>query len=215
MRREKLTGQTPVPQTKTFMEYEELEMYDSYMLTVEVPTRDVKQIDFKALDEKLWFGAAGIPSNFRFFDADVTVVDGREVLSNARNFSPEYRLAETVMTLDDYKKREAPKLAAEKERTTNMFGRFVEGFLDGGFSLTRAFREAAQWRRPVKDWYIRRVEATIAEAEQKGITHVALWDDHPATTPLLVTKDMIVLDKTLNQLYPAAERPKTTPAPSP
>lgn len=192
-----------LPTTKTFMEYEELDFYDSYRSTVEVPTRDVKQIDFAKVFPNGAPSFLGFPTKFRFYDADVTTdAQGREVQGAPRNFSKNYVVAEKVMTLHDYRKRELPKIAREKRNKTTMAGRALGEFMDGGFSLKRAFKAALDFGRPVLCWYIQGVEAVIAEAEKRGVKTVSLWDSAAITIAQPVDADTIVLDKSLNQIHP-------------
>ena len=199
------------------MEYTEYEMYENYQSVVEVPSRDPLQIDFKKLD---WWAAPtahGFPIEFKFFDADVTVdAEGKKTIGEPRNYSKNYHVAEVVMTLDEYKKREEPKLAAYKEEKLSRFHAFTGEFFDGGLSLKRAFKAAIAPKKPVMQWYIEQVESKIAEATATGATHIALRHSDSLSSPTVVTDDMIVLDKKLNQLHPSAAKPAAPrPAPSP
>ena len=206
-----MTGQNPTVQTKTFIEYKDYELYETYQVIAEVPTRDVQKIDFKKIDLTL-----GFPTEFKFFDADVTVENGKQVMGAPRNISKDYRIADIVMSLDDYKKRELPKLAKFKKDQQGRLDAFMQEFLDRGLSLTRAFKAAIAPKQPVLQWYIWSVEKTISEAEKTGVTHIALRDDHTLAYPVLVTDNMIVLDSKLNQLHPSVSKSKPAgPRPAP
>jgi len=204
-----VTTQKPATQTKTFLEYMEYELSHSYLETLEVPTRDVQTLDFAKLSQ---YGLPVSPTEFRFFDADVTVENGREVRGVPRNFSADYRVADIVMSLEDYKKREFPKLEEFKKNKLGRLSAFLDELLVGGFSLKRAFKAALGPKHPVRDGYIKSVESQIAEAEKIGATHVALRD-HDLSYPVLVTRNMVVLDKTMKQqLHPAMPKPRPAPA---
>ena len=199
------------------MEFTEYELYETYRSSVEVPTRDVQKIDFVALFKNdIPPTVLGFPIEFRFYDADVSPDTGREIAGTRRNVSKDYQVADIVMTLEDYKKRELPKLVEYKKQQRGRLEAFTSEFMDNGLSLRRAFKAALSPKRPVLDWHITAVEAAIAEAEKTGATHIALRDKHELASPVLVTANTVVLDQKLNQLHPAAEKPAAQrPAPSP
>lgn len=204
---------TTQPTTRTFMEYEELDLYDSWWSVVEVPHRDPARLDFKKVFEsrRLAPTAFGYPLEFRFFDANV--VDGE--ITHRRNESKTYIVAELVMSVEDYKKREEPKLALYKKEKTGFCGRVMGELLDGGGNLKQAFKSAFDFGRPVMDWYIKSVGAILREAEATGATHVHLWGNHECTTAKIVAKDDIILNSKMQQLYPlqAPARQQTPPRP--
>lgn len=186
------------PVMKTFIEYREYDMYDSYLSVREVPTRDLKKLDLKKLDWGIPPTATGFPDEFRFFDAAITP-DGKPA-GTPVNSSKDYRVAETVMTLDAYKQHELPKLENYRQEKRGRIEAFCSSLLTNGFNLKDAFKHATGPKRPVMEWYIDDVTHVIAEAEKSGATHVYL--PHPQSVAKIVTPDMIVLDKTLRQIYP-------------
>lgn len=208
-----ISGVKELPVTKTFMEYTEYDLYSSEQVSVAVPSRDPLQIDFKKLD---WWMAPtflGFPTEFKFYDAQVDDA-GKEIAGTRTNYSKNYQVAEAVMSLDEYKARELPRIAEMKGEKLSRFHAFTHEFLDGGFSLSKSFKAAIGSKKPVMDWYIEQVESTIRQAEQAGATHIAIWDKKSATAPIIIEADMIVLDRKLGQLYPAAAKPAPkTPQP--
>ncbi|MDE1151010.1 MAG: hypothetical protein PW788_00600 [Micavibrio sp.] len=189
--------------TKTFMNYEELDLYDSFRINVEVASRDISPAAFSQINFGLPPTYLGFPTNFYFFDADVTThADGTQTMGAPRNQSKEYVVADLVMSLDDYKRREEPKLKELKQQKHSRFSQAMSEFLDGGLSLTRAFKAALSPKRPILSWYIQNVESTLADAARDGVKTVSLWDRESVTTAKPVTDDMIILDKTLRQIHP-------------
>jgi len=189
--------------TKTFMNYEENDLYESYRLNVEVANRDISPEAFKKINFMMPPTYLGFPTRFHFFDADVTTnPDGSETIGAPRNQSKEYIVADVVMSLDAYKRREEPKLKELKTQKHSRLSQAMSELLDGGFSLTRAFKAAVSPKRPIMSWYIQNVEGMLADATEKGIKTVSLWDRESVTTAQPVTDDMIVLDKNLRQLHP-------------
>ncbi len=190
------------------MEYEELDLNASYTLEVEVPSRNPKEIDFSKLKWAEPPTFLGFPTSFRFFDADtMNDASGREILGLKRNYSKPYLVAEAVMSFADYKKRELPKLAEmKKSKVSRLSAAFNEL---GNLNFRKAFQAAFAPKKPVMSWYIQNVEDIIAKGDKLGTTFVALWDNEAATTPTLLKPDVTVLDKKLNQIYPA-----TKPAPA-
>lgn len=188
------------------MEYTEYDLYSSDQMSVVVPSRDPLAIDYKKLD---WWAAPtflGFPTEFKFYDAQVDDA-GKEIAGTRTNYSKNYQVAEAVMSLDEYKARELPRIAEMKGEKLSRFHAFTHEFLDGGFSLSKSFKAAIGPKKPVMDWYIEQVESAIRDAEAAGATHIALWDKQSASPPIIVTQDMIVLDRKLAQLYPAAAKP--------
>lgn len=196
-------------QTKTFIEYLEYDMYEQYTTSREVTTRDPVAL---AVSKQINDWPNNLPFEFHFYDADVAA-DGS--LSNKRNVSPEYRQADKVMSLDDYKKQVLPRIAEYKKEKQGRFSAFTTEFLDGGFSLKRAFKAALGPRKPVMDWYIQGTERMIAECEKAGIKTVALRSDHELTSAEPVAAGFIVVDSKGQQLYPAAAQPAPKAAPQP
>lgn len=195
------------------MEYTEYDLYSSEQMSVAVPSRDPLAIDYKKLD---WWAAPtflGFPTEFKFYDAQVDDA-GREIPGTRTNYSKNYQVAEAVMSLDEYKARELPKIAEMKGEKLSRFHAFTHEFIDGGFSLSKSFKAAIGPKKPVMNWYIEQVETAIRDAESAGATHIALWDKNSATPPIIVTADMIVLDRKLAQLHPVAAKPvPRTPQP--
>lgn len=191
------------PQIKSFIEYRDYELYDSYLTLLEVPTRDLQKLDLKKLDWGIAPTFLGFADEFRFFDAEVTVENGRQVIGARTNYSKEYRVAEEVMTLADYKARELPKLAQYKQEKRSRTDAFLSTFFNGGLQLTRAFKEALAPRRPVMEMYISTVESVIEAAEKTGATHVAFFRKGDLAVPFAVSADMILLGHDLRQIHPA------------
>lgn len=195
------------------MEYTEYDLYSSEQMSVAVPSRDPLAIDYKKLD---WWAAPtflGFPTEFKFYDAQVDDA-GREIPGTRTNYSKKYQVAEAVMSLDEYKARELPKIAEMKGEKLSRFHAFTHEFIDGGFSLSKSFKAAIGPKKPVMNWYIEQVETAIRDAESAGAKHIALWDKNSATPPIIVTADMIVLDRKLAQLHPVAAKPvPRTPQP--
>lgn len=202
-----------MPATKTFMEYTEYDLYSSEQMSVVVPSRDPLAIDYKKLD---WWETPtflGFATEFKFYDAQVDDA-GKEIAGTRTNYSKNYQVAEAVMSLDEYKQRELPRIAEMKGEKLSRFHAFTHELLDGGFSLSKSFKAAMGPKKPVADWYITQVEKAIADAEAAGATHIALWDKNSASPPIVITADMIVLDRKLGQLYPVAAKPAPkTPQP--
>lgn len=188
-------GSTSSPAMKSFIEYREYDMYDSSLSVLAVPTRDPQKLDFKKLNP----AAMAFPDEFRFFDAAITP-DGKPA-GTPVNYSKDYRIAETVMTLDAYKQRELPKLENYKREKCGRIEAFGSAILTNGFRLKDAFKHALGPKRPVMEWYINDVTDVIAEAEKTGATHVYL--PYPQSVAKIVTPDMVVLDKTLQQIHPS------------
>ena len=190
------------------MEYEELDLNASYVLEVEVPSRNPKEIDFSKLKWSMPPTYLGFPTSFRFFDAEVmNDASGREILGLKRNYSKPYLVADTVLSFDDYKKRELPKLAEmKKSKVSRLSAAFNEL---GNLNFRKAFKTAFAPKKPVMSWYIQTVEGIIAEGSRAGTKFVALWDNEGVTTPKLLQPDVTVLDKNLNQIHPV-----TKPAPA-
>lgn len=196
-------------QTKTFIEYLEYELYDQYSTSREVTTRDPAVL---AASKQINDWPNFLPFEFHFYDADVAA-DGS--VSNKRNVSPEYRQAHKVMSLDDYKKEVLPRIAEYKKEKLGRFSAFTSEFLDGGFSLKRAFKAALGPRKPVMEWYIDSTEHLIAECEKAGIKTVALRSDYELTSAIPVAGKMVIVDSKGMQLYPAAVQPAPKVAPNP
>jgi len=189
------------PKVKTFIEYREYDMYESYLSVQEVPTRDLQKLDLKKL---------GSPDDFRFFDA--TVDADNNMISAPVNYSKNYRIAETVMMLGTYKKREEKKLEEYKKDKCGRLETFFSSVLANG--LVNAFKRAIGSKRPVMEWYIHAVEHMIAGAEKNKATHIYLSHPEPQCVAKTVTADMVILDKELRQIHPSRTSspvPKTTP----
>ncbi|MDD9900159.1 MAG: hypothetical protein OXT65_04200 [Alphaproteobacteria bacterium] len=185
-------------QTKTFITFREIELYDVIDNEKEVADRNVGNVDFEKLT-----GYHPVVESFRFFDADVTVKKGQDVRGKPHNYSPEYRIAGAVMSIEDYKKREEPKLEIFKRDKASRLGSFAAELADGSSNLKRAFKSALGARRPLFDWYIKGVENALKTAKKTGATHVALRsgsDELALPTP--ISANTIVVNKDMKQLYP-------------
>lgn len=196
--------------TKTYIAYEELDLYNSYPAVAEVVSRDpASLVHNKEVPDY------ALTRPFHFFDADITFFpDDTMEIGPRYNESSPFIVAATVMTLKDYKAREAPKLERYKKEKTGFLGRAISTFLDGGFSLRAAFRDAVIGR-PVMAWYISAVKSLVAEAEKNNITHICLQDNDPRTLPVLVTPDLTVLDQRFAPLFPASQKRPHTPQKKP
>jgi hypothetical protein len=168
-------------QAKTFIEYQEYDLNESYTIIHPIATRDIQHPDFKK-----HFEGGTIPSEFRFFDADVTTVDGESSYANARNYSAPHVMAERIMTVEEFKNEQLPQIEKMKK--------------DKGGLLTRLFN----MNRPVMAWYIDGVKATLLQAKAAQSAYIAETSKGAYYTA--VVKDMIVIDQSLQRLFPVAPK---------
>lgn len=193
---------------QTFIEYTVYyELYDSWDVVYPVESRDLAAVkkSLKDLLQPYELYPNIVPFEFKLFEARI---DTNGKPTGPRVHEVSYRQADRIMSLDDYKKKIEPTLAAEEKIKTTAYGRFMQELLSGP-TLRSLFREACQWGRPVRDSYIQSVRTLLRDAKIEGIKYVSLNNDDHTTPAQAITENMVVFNKDLKILYP----PTVEPAP--